>query len=122
MLQILTRHFHIIEPEEAELTQLVCVALQRYGELSPIQPLLKTVPPNALALLFKSASETVKCVLINACYSEVQAKAISQFIPIVIGTKKEISDNAAIKFSTGFYTALEPDLSQKSFLKLKDLI
>ena len=81
----------------------------------------KTVPPQALALLFKSASETVKCVLINACYSEVQAKAISQFIPIVIGTKKEISDNAAIKFSTGFYTALEPDLSQKSFLKAFDI-
>ncbi len=81
----------------------------------------KTVPPTALALLFKSASETVKCVLINACFSEVQAKAISQFIPLVIGTKKEISDTAAIKFSTGFYTALDSDLSQKSFLKAFDI-
>ncbi len=81
----------------------------------------KTVPPTALALLFKSASDSVKCVVINACYSEEQAKAISQFIPIVIGTKKEISDNAAIKFSTGFYTALDSDLSQKSFLKAFDI-
>ena len=81
----------------------------------------KTVPSSALALLFKSASDSVKCVVINACYSEEQAKAISQFIPIVIGTKKEISDNAAIKFSTGFYTALDSDLSQKSFLKAFDI-
>ncbi len=81
----------------------------------------KTVPPTALALLFKSASDSVKCVVINACYSEEQAKAISQFIPIVIGTRKEISDNAAVKFSTGFYTALDSDLSQKSFLKAFDI-
>jgi len=80
----------------------------------------KTIPPEALASLFELVTEHVKCVLINACYSEVQAKAISQFVPIVIGTKKEISDSAAIKFSTGFYTALDPDLSQKSLLKAYD--
>ncbi|MVN22258.1 tetratricopeptide repeat protein [Mucilaginibacter arboris] len=80
----------------------------------------KVIPPDALASLFKLVNEYVKCVLINACYSEIQAKAISQFVPIVIGTKKEISDSAAIKFSTGFYTALDPDLSQKSLLKAFD--
>ena len=80
----------------------------------------KTIPPDALASLFKLVNEHVKCVLLNACYSELQAKAISQFVPIVIGTKKEISDSAAIKFSTGFYTALDPDLSQKSLLKAFD--
>lgn len=81
---------------------------------------IKTIPPDALASLFKLVNEYVKCVLINACFSEAQAKAISQFVPIVIGTKKEISDSAAIKFSTGFYTALDPDLSQKSLLKAFD--
>ncbi len=81
---------------------------------------IKTIPPDALASLFKLVNEHVKCVLINACYSELQAKAISQFVPIVIGTKKEISDSAALKFSTGFYTALDPDLSQKSLLKAFD--
>lgn len=77
----------------------------------------KIIPPDALASLFNLVSEHVKCVVINACFSEVQARAISQFVPTVIGTKKEISDSAAIKFSTGFYTALEPDLTQQSFLK-----
>ena len=80
----------------------------------------KTIPPDALASLFKLVNEHVKCVLINACYSELQAKAISQFVPIVIGTRKEISDSAAIKFSTGFYTALDTDISQKSLLKAFD--
>jgi tetratricopeptide (TPR) repeat protein len=72
------------------------------------------ISPEALASLFGLVSEFVKCVIVNTCYSERQAKAISQYVPVVIGTKKEISDNAAIKFSTGFYTALEPDLNQKN--------
>jgi tetratricopeptide (TPR) repeat protein len=80
----------------------------------------KIIPPEALAKLFKLVREHVKCVVINACFSEMQARAISQFVPIVIGTKKEISDSAAIKFSTGFYTALEPDLTQQSLLKAFD--
>jgi len=77
----------------------------------------KPIPPAALANLFKLATDYVKCVLVNTCYSERQVKAISQYVPIVIGTKKEISDLAAIKFSTGFYTSLDPDLSQKSLQK-----
>ncbi|HEY2582389.1 MAG TPA: tetratricopeptide repeat protein [Mucilaginibacter sp.] len=80
----------------------------------------KTIPPEALASLFKLVNEYVKCVLLNTCYSEKQAKAISQFVPIVIGTRNEISDSAAIKFSTGFYTAMDPDLSQKSLIKAFD--
>lgn len=76
----------------------------------------KTIPPDALAALFKEA-DYVKCVIVNTCYAEKQAKGIAQYVPVVIGTKKEISDNAAIKFSTGFYTNLEPDLSQKSLDK-----
>lgn len=74
----------------------------------------KTIPPEALASLFSLVTDYVKCVIVNTCYSEVQAKAIAQFVPVVIGTKKEITDSAAIKFSTGFYTSLDPDLSQNS--------
>jgi tetratricopeptide (TPR) repeat protein len=74
----------------------------------------KSIPPDALAQLFEQVREFVKCVVVNTCYSEKQAKAIAQFVPVVIGTKKMISDQAAIKFSTGFYTALDPDLSPQS--------
>ena len=77
----------------------------------------KTIPTEALGALFKQVTDFVKCVVINTCYSEKQAKAIAQYVPVVIGTKKEITDSAAIKFSTGFYTALDPDLSQKNLNK-----
>jgi len=77
----------------------------------------RSIPPDALATLFSLAKDSVKCVVVNTCYAEKQARAIAQYIPIVIGTKSEISDDAAISFSTGFYTALNPDLSTESLEK-----
>jgi tetratricopeptide (TPR) repeat protein len=81
----------------------------------------KTIPPEALASLFNLVTDYVKCVVINTCYAETQAKAIAQYIPVVVGTKKEISDEAAINFSSGFYTALNPDLSTESLKKAYSL-
>ena len=81
----------------------------------------KSMPPEALASLFRLATDHVKCVIVNTCYAEKQANAIAQYVPVVIGTKKEISDDAAFNFSTGFYTALEPDLSQNSLNKAFNL-
>jgi hypothetical protein len=43
---------------------------------------------------------------LNACYSEVQAKAIAQHINYVIGMNDQIEDKAAIEFVVGFYDAL----------------
>lgn len=67
---------------------------------------VQPVTPVALSALFKLMSEQVNCIVLNACYSETQAKAISQHIPYVIGMRKEIGDTAAITFSVGFYKAL----------------
>ncbi|MBN3871837.1 CHAT domain-containing protein [Nostoc sp. JL33] len=65
------------------------------------------VTTNSLANLFKLfASRGVQCVVLNACYSEVQAEAIAQYINCVVGMKKEIGDKAAIKFTVGFYDGL----------------
>lgn len=65
------------------------------------------VPTNALASLFELfANQGVECIILNACYAEVQAEAISQHINYVVGMSDEISDNAAIKFAVGFYDAL----------------
>jgi len=81
----------------------------------------RSIPPEALATLFRLTKDFIKCVIVNTCYSEIQAKSIAQFIPIVIGTKSEISDEAAISFSLGFYTALSPDLSTESIEKAFNL-
>ncbi len=64
------------------------------------------VTGEALAGLFGQFSNQVECVLLNACYSEVQADAIVQHINYVIGMNDQIQDNAAIEFVVGFYDAL----------------
>ena len=66
----------------------------------------KLVSTDALARLFKFFSNQLECVLLNACYSEVQADAIVQHIDYVIGMSDSIPDKAAIKFAVGFYDAL----------------
>ncbi|MEM9925907.1 MAG: CHAT domain-containing protein [Cyanobacteria bacterium P01_D01_bin.50] len=78
------------------------------GELCFEDVLGKTqaVQPEALANLFELVAEQVSCVILNACYSEKQAKAIAQHIPFVMGMNQAIGDNAAITFATGFYKAL----------------
>jgi pterin-4a-carbinolamine dehydratase len=65
------------------------------------------ISSEALANLAKIFSKRgLECILLNACYSEAQAEAIVKYIPYVIGMNRDIGDAAAIKFSTGFYTAL----------------
>jgi hypothetical protein len=66
----------------------------------------KHVSGTALAEVFKNLAAKVECVLLNACYSEVQAHAIVEHINYVIGMSREIRDDAAIAFTRGFYTAL----------------
>lgn len=64
------------------------------------------VEPDTLAALFEQFAHQVDCVLLNACYSETQAKAIAQHINYVIGMNEAIEDKAAIAFTLGFYQAL----------------
>ncbi|ARV57430.1 ATPase [Nostocales cyanobacterium HT-58-2] len=65
------------------------------------------VQADALSSMFKLfAKKGVECVLLNACYSEVQAQAISQHIEYVIGMNRQIGDKAAINFAVAFYDAL----------------
>lgn len=64
------------------------------------------VQPEALAALFELFADQVSCVVLNACYAEIQAKAIAKHINYVIGMKQAISDKAAIAFTVGFYQAL----------------
>lgn len=64
------------------------------------------VDTDALSELFRLFSSDIRCVILNACYSEVQANAIVNNIDYVIGMQQEIQDEAAIAFSKGFYRAL----------------
>jgi AAA-like domain len=60
----------------------------------------------ALAGLFRLFADRLNCVVLNGCYSKVQAQAISKHIPYVIGVQRAISSPAALDFAVGFYDAL----------------
>jgi hypothetical protein len=64
------------------------------------------VSSESLAGLFKLFKDDVECVVLNACYSKVQAEAIYEHIDCVVGMNYTIGDKAAIEFATGFYDAL----------------
>lgn len=66
----------------------------------------KLVDGEALSSLFKLFAEQVECVVLNGCYSQVQAKEIAKHINYVVGMNRAIGDKAAIKFAVGFYDAL----------------
>ncbi len=67
---------------------------------------VQLVGSEALASLFDLFSDQVECVLLNGCYSKVQAEAIVEHIDYVIGMNQAISDVAAIEFAVSFYDAL----------------
>jgi hypothetical protein len=66
----------------------------------------EVVNQKALADMFKLFKDQIECVLLIACRSETQAKAIKRHISNVIGIKGDIKEKAVIQFVGGFYDAL----------------
>jgi hypothetical protein len=64
------------------------------------------VSAQALGKLFALLKDNIRCVVLNACYSESQAQAIAQQIDTVVGMTTAIGDQAAISFATAFYQGL----------------
>ena len=64
------------------------------------------VDAEAITNLFSILNDNIKCVVLNACYTKIQAMLISRHIECVIGMSKAIGDEAAIKFAQGFYRGL----------------
>lgn len=61
---------------------------------------------NMFGLFATDGDLNINTVILNACYSKSQAKAIARHIPFVIGINNSIDDKAALEFSTGFYRGL----------------
>jgi hypothetical protein len=66
----------------------------------------RVVSGEALAALFRLCGDAVRCVVLNACFSEPQARSIRQYVPYVVGSTDRIEDAAALSFSSGFYLAV----------------
>ena len=66
----------------------------------------KPVSGIALAGLLSSLKDNIRVVVLNACYSQSQAKAIAEHIDVTIGMNTAIGDEAAIIFAGSFYRAI----------------
>lgn len=64
------------------------------------------VAPQTLRDLFVGFRTIVRCVVLNACYSENQAAAIATVIDSVVGMSDALTDDAAIAFAVAFHRAL----------------
>jgi hypothetical protein len=72
---------------------------------------MQLVTQEALSRLFKLFKDSTECVVLNACYSEVQAVAIHAHIDCVIGMRSTVQDSAAKEFAVGFYDGLGANYS-----------
>lgn len=64
------------------------------------------VDAQPLASLFHHFKEDLKCVVLNACFSNTQAEIIQSEIDYVIGMCAEVEDDSATKFAIAFYDAV----------------
>ena len=70
--------------------------------------LSQPVSPRALSTTFGLLKDNIRCVVLNACFSRIQAEAIAQHIECVVGMSQAIGDRAAISFAAAFYQAVAP--------------
>jgi hypothetical protein len=66
----------------------------------------KPVTASAMKSLFATLKDNIRCVVLNACYSEAQAKGIAESIECVVGMGRAVNDGSAIAFAASFYQAI----------------
>ena len=64
--------------------------------------------PEKLAQLFDVVGRdlSIRCVVLNACYSEALAKALAAQVDCVIGVPTALKDKVAVAFAGAFYQAI----------------
>ena len=78
----------------------------------------QAVPPQALANVFSLLIDNIRCVVLNACFSQTQAVTIAQHVDCVVGMSQEIGDKDARAFAAAFYEALAYGKSVKTAFEL----
>ena len=64
------------------------------------------VSETAMEALFQALKGDIQIVVLNACYSDVQARAIANHIDCVVGMSAALGDESARTFAAAFYRAL----------------
>jgi hypothetical protein len=60
----------------------------------------------SLVKLLHHFKENLKCVILNSCYSEAQARIIREEIDYIIGMNSAIEDASARRFAVAYYDAI----------------
>jgi len=66
----------------------------------------KTVDRQGLVELFALYNTHLRLVLLNACFTKIQARLLSEVIDYAVGTGKGIGDKAGVAFAGAFYRSL----------------
>jgi CHAT domain-containing protein len=64
------------------------------------------VTAHGMTMMLKAAAASARVVVLNACYSDLQASALRTVVDCVVGMTGAIDDEAARAFAVGFYRAL----------------
>jgi tetratricopeptide (TPR) repeat protein len=64
------------------------------------------VSSDGLSQVIRAAGDSIQLVVLNACYTKVQAEALVAHVPCVIGMPDQIGDKAAIIYAAELYRAL----------------
>jgi hypothetical protein len=115
------KEFHVVQRWKTQATELQPL-LQSYKPdivhfsshgtedhqiiLEDAQGKVAAVSASMLGKLFALHQANIRCVVLNACYSQAQAAAIAAHIPCVIGMNDAIEDSMAQQFTAAFYAAL----------------
>jgi len=70
-----------------------------------------TPAPETIAEVFAKSKGVVRCVVLNACFSEPQARLIAVYVDCVVGLHDRIADEDAIAFTQAFYSSIGRGLS-----------
>lgn len=83
----------------------------------------KVVSKEAIVQTMMASSEEIRLVFFNTCYSRNQAEAVVEHVECAIGMNTSIGDEAALTFSSQFYSAIGFGLSvKKAFEQAKALL
>lgn len=66
----------------------------------------KPLNPRALTTLIGILKDNIRVVILNACYSEGLAEALTQVVDCAVGMSTAVHDNSAIVFAAAFYRAI----------------
>jgi hypothetical protein len=80
----------------------------------------KIVSKEAIVQTMVASSEEIRLVFFNTCYSRNQAEAVVEHVETAIGMNTSIGDEAALTFSSQFYSAIGFGFSvEKAFKQAK---